>query len=214
MNELTPKTIGIGIVVSIVSVMALFGIWKLTSKPSVPATVSIDVTDDDHKVGTASAKITLVEYSDFQCPACRAYHPMIKQVIEKNKDKILFVYRHFPLQLHKNAQAAAAASEAASDQNQFWQMHDKLFEGQNDWADSDKPNDTFIQYAKDLKLDVEKFKKGMGSDRAKSKIKKDQESGVSFGVNSTPSFFLNGTKLDNPRSVEEFGKLIDDQFNK
>lgn len=214
MNELTPKTIGIGIVAIIVSVAALFGIWKLTSKPAVQTKVSIELSRDDHKIGSDSAKLTLIEYSDFQCPACKAYQSMVKQVVEKYKDRLLFVYRHFPLQQHKNAQAAALASEAAANQNQFWQMHDKLFKEQDEWANSAKPNETFIRYANDLKLDIEKFKRDLDSDKAKNKIKSDQESGVSFGVNSTPSFFLNGKKLDNPRSVEEFEKLINREANK
>lgn len=211
MNEITPKTIGFGIIAIVVLMLALFGVWKLTSKKAAPPVkVDIKVTDTDHKIGSDSAKLTLVEYSDFQCPACGAYYPILKPVIEKNKDRLFFVYRHFPLDQHKNARVAAYSAEAAAKQGKFWPMHDLLFENQSSWSEKDKPMEVFSQYAKDLKLDIEQFKKDVNSQEIKSRVESDQQSGTSFGVNSTPSFFLNGTKLDNPRSADEFQKLIDE----
>ncbi|KXK08990.1 MAG: DSBA-like thioredoxin domain protein [Microgenomates bacterium OLB22] len=113
--------IGAAVVATIVIVGGLFVIWKSTSTPAAPKQVSVTINPTDHQIGTDSAKITLVEYSDFQCPACRAYHGIVKQVISEYKDNIRFIYRHFPLtQIHQNALAASYAAEAAAQQGKFF----------------------------------------------------------------------------------------------
>lgn len=212
--ESNPKQIGIVIGISLASFALLFGIWKLTSKPVAPTVVDIKLTEKDHVLGKKDSKVVLVEYSDFQCPACKAYQPMIKQVIEKYKDKITFTYRHFPLPLHLNAVSAAQAAEAAALQNKFWEMHDMLFDTQTDWEGSKKPQDIFVKYATKLKLNVDTFKKDLQSSGVADRVTVDKDSGRQYGVDSTPTFFLNGVKLDSPQSFADFEKLIDAQLSK
>ncbi len=153
------------------------------------------IRDDSNKISTDSAKVTLVEFGDFQCPACAAYHPEVKKIINSNKDKLNFVFRNFPLSQHQNALVAAEAAEAAGEQGKYWEMYDILYEKQNDWAESRKPLDLFSQYAKDIKLDVEKFKKAVNENKFSDKINKDKTDGTALGVTSTPTFYINSEKF-------------------
>ncbi len=159
--------------------------------------------------GDINSNIVLIEYSDLQCPACGAYYPFMKQLTTEFGDKIAFVYRHFPLkQLHKHAEAAARAAEAAGKQGKFWEMHDILFERQQMWSAKLTVKATFSEYAKELGLDVDKFEKDADSLEIRGKVENNFLSGERNKVNSTPSFFLNGTKLQNPRGYEEFKEVI------
>lgn len=212
--ESNPKQIGIIVGITLASIALLFGIWKLTSKPVAPTVVNIKLNEKDHIFGKKDSKVVLVEYSDFQCPACKAYQPLVKQVLEKYKDKITFTYRYFPLPLHLNAVPSAHAAEAAGLQNKFWEMHDLLFQTQADWEGSKKPEEIFVKYAAKLKLDVEEFKKDVKSNETAKRVDEDKNSGAQYGVDSTPTFFLNGVKLDSPQSLADFEKLIDAQLSK
>lgn len=212
MNNLTPQKIGLMIGGVILTFAGLFGAWKITSKPTAPTKVDIVLNEHDSIKGApeASATATLVEYSDFQCPACKAFQPILSQVIEKNKDKVRLVYRHFPLEsIHKNARAAAYASEAAARQGKFWELHDELFKNQADWEKEGDPNKKFEGYIKNIKGDVERFKNDLKELSIQEKVDRDYASGVQFGVNATPTFFLNGTKLENVTSADDFQKAID-----
>jgi len=178
--------------------------------PTGPVPGVNEVTSDDHVFGKADAAITLVEYGDFQCPACGAYYPIVKQVKGAYQDTIRIVFRGFPLPQHQNARLGARAAEAASVQGKFWEMHDQLYEHQSDWSElSDaKARAKLEGYAKDIGLNVEQFKTDIDASGAKAKVDKDQASGVKAGVNSTPTFFLNGSKID-ARSYDDFKKLLD-----
>lgn len=165
------------------------------------------ISPDNHFLGAKNAKVILVEFSDYECPACGAVHPVIKQLLEKYKDKIRFVYRHFPLPQHSDAEIAAYASESAGNQGKFWEMHDKLFENQKNLKKED-----ILKYAKELKLDLEKFQKNWESPEVKQKVTDDIAAGNKLGITQTPTFFLNGIKLDN-FSVEEIEKIISRFYN-
>lgn len=208
MDDITPKKIGLVLLGSLITIGILFGAWYLTSTPKTVVKQNIPVRETDHMAANKKAKVVLVEYSDFQCPACGQYHPLIKQVLAKYNDKIAFMQRHFPLQQHKNAIAAARAAEAAGKQGKFFEMGDILFTNQKDWETLDNPVKKFEEYAKKLKLNMDQFKKD-NTDAQDKKIEDDRNSGVALGVNSTPTFFLNGAKLDNPGSLADFSKLID-----
>lgn len=169
------------------------------------------VTDADWHKGDRDAAVTLVEYSDFQCPACGAYYPILKQLTQEFGDRIHFVYRHFPLsRIHKNARAAAQAAEAAGKQGKFWEMHDMLFERQRVWAEESQPREIFIEYAQSLGLDAERFAEDSITREIEEKVSRDYDGGVEAGVGGTPTFFLNGTKIQNPRSYDEFKSIIED----
>ena len=199
---------------ALVLVGVIFGGFKLASVnnsdgggSSVSSVFS--VSESDWTKGNKEAAATLIEYSDFQCPACGAYYPLVKQLSQEFGDKVLFVYRHFPLDQHKNAELASYAAEAAGKQDKFWEMHDLIFEGQKEWSDSEDARAFFAKYAASLNLVAEQFQKDIDSAEVKAKVEKDYQSGLNAKVNSTPTFFLNGKKLQNPRSYEEFKKILD-----
>lgn len=190
---------------------AIFSIAILINTPTDNNTTktTTSITDTDWTHGSETAIVTLIEYSDFQCPACKSYHKIIKQLISEFESDIYFAYRHFPLeQIHQNASLAARAAEAAGKQSKFWEMNDIIFENQKEWSNQNNAENTFAKYAETLNLNLEQFKIDINSKEVKNKVKSDYNGGVSLGVNSTPSFFLNGKKLQNPRSYDDFKGLI------
>lgn len=199
----------------IASVWGLVALSNSTSNSSSQTITAPPISKDDITEGSPSAKVSLVEYSDFQCPACAAYNPLVNQLLTEFEGKIFYAYRFFPLsQVHKNAMVSAQAGYAAYKQGKFKDMENTLFSNQNDWAQQDNPQSIFIEYAKKMGLDIDKFKKDMDSDEAKNKIQKDSSQGTDIGVNSTPTFFLNSKKLENPGTYDNFKKLIADELSK
>lgn len=154
-----------------------------------------------------SSKVTLIEYSDFQCPACASYHPVIKQ-IEKDFPTLNVVYRHFPLPQHANARLAAQVAEAAGAQGKFWEIHDLLFENQSIWSEEKNPAGVFEAYAKKLDLDLDKFRTDANAQAGKTKIDADVQS-VDKEITGTPTFFINNKKIENPRNYDEFRSVIE-----
>lgn len=165
------------------------------------------------KIGSDSAKVKLVEFSDLQCPACKAAEPEVKQVLAKYKNDLQFVYRHFPLPQHKNGRASATLAEVAGEQNKFWEMHDKLFDSQSDWSVLPDPKPYFLELAKSLNLDEEKVKQALDKNIFQSKIDEDVSEGQSLGVNSTPTFFVNGKKLK-LQSFSDLDTAVADELKK
>lgn len=162
-----------------------------------------------HIEGKGQDGILLVEYGDYQCPYCEQYYPIVKQVVAKYNDQIKFQFRNFPLvSLHQNAFAAARAAEAASKQDKFWQMHDLLYENQNQWAESNNPTQYFKQYAQQLGLNVDQFNKDYSSNAVNDAINADTAAGNKLGVQGTPTFFLNGKQIDVTASVSSFESQI------
>jgi len=154
----------------------------------------------DHVFGNSDSKVILISYSDFQCPGCGSSYSYIKAIVEQYKDKIQFVFRNFPLSYHINAKAAAGTAEAAGLQGKYWEMHDKLYESQSAWSNlsgaSSERTDFFVSYANELGLDTTKFKADLASAAVSEKINYDYSLGKKIGVDSTPTFYLNGVKLD------------------
>lgn len=153
------------------------------------------VTKDAYTAGPDNAKATLVEFADFQCPACGAAHPIIKKIVADYKDKLKFVYRHFPLPSHQYGRLASQAAEAAGDQGKFWEYYDVLYERQSAWSASSNARKLFDSYAKDLDLDLKKFGEAIDGNKSLAKINADVKDGGNFGVDSTPTFFLNGERM-------------------
>lgn len=179
----------------------------------------------NHVFGEGQKNVTFLEYGDFQCPACLAYEPVIKQVREKYSKEIKFQFRHLPLtQIHNNAFAAARAAEAASKQGKFWEMHDLLYSQANwqSWTNSRNARSIFEGYAQTLSLDLNKFKQDYASDAANDAINADiNEFQKTKQTMSTPSFFLNGRFIpnselsdDNGPSLDKISKLIDSEIAK
>lgn len=158
--------------------------------------------------GDPQSKVVLIEFSDLQCPACKNADPSVNSILSEFGTRLRFEYRHFPLKsIHRNAEAAAYAAEAAAIQGKFFEMKDKLFATQDEWADSPESMQLFVTYAKDLGLDLEKFEMDALSADVKAIVARDLALGEQIGVNSTPTFFLNGKRL-RPNSFSEFNALV------
>ena len=169
-----------------------------------------DISQSDWILGNPDAKIILIEYSDFQCPACAAFHALTKEIVGEFGEHIAFSYRHFPLPTHDIATLAAQASEAAGLQGQFWEMSDMIFANQQAWSSAGKTGaeEEFIKYAETLGLDLEKFKQDIHSKEVINAVEQDFISGQKNEIEYTPSFFLNGELINNPRSYDDFRTLI------
>ena len=160
----------------------------------------------DHVFGNKDAKVVLVEYGDFQCPGCGSAHPTVKNLTEKYKDELAFVFRNFPLtSIHPNARAAAASAEAAGVEGKYWEMHNLLFENQSSWqgASTGERGNLFAGYAEQAGLSRDVYDATLTNRSAdiNKKINFDIALGRKINVSGTPTFYLNGTKLN------------DDQFN-
>lgn len=180
----------------------------------VKADANLLVKADSFKIATDSAKVTVVEFADFQCPACGAVYPTVKKIEGEYQGRVNFVFRHFPLPQHKNGMSAALAAEAAGEQGKFWGMYDKLFENQDKWSENNNVLDDFVSYAGDLGLDKDKFKAAVENKNFAAKIKRDQDDGFALGVNSTPTFFINGEKNPGALSYSDFKSKIDTELSK
>lgn len=171
---------------------------------------ALNVDSQDWVKGPESAKLTLVEFADFQCPACAAYSPLVKQIAADYSKDLRVVFRHYPLtSIHQNAFLASKAAEAAGRQGKFWEMHDKLYQQQRDWSEMGSPRDTFVGYAESVGVNKDQFLKDLDSSEVDARVRRGMDAGRALGVNGTPTFFLNGQAIQPPRSIEDFKKLID-----
>ncbi len=206
------------LIIIIVVVVGLFGILSLTKKKdeTSQSNSNSSVSASEHVTGKIDSQVRLIEYGDFQCPACKSYFPMVEEIKNTYSDKIAFQFRHYPLnQIHPNAFIGSRAAEAASNQDKFWEMYSLLYENQSIWSNEKDPTNTLVSYAEQLNLDTEKFKTDMNSSNTGDIINADIKAGQEIGVNSTPTFVLNGKKLDkNPTSIDEFKQLIDEELAK
>jgi protein-disulfide isomerase len=204
--------------ISVITVAIIgLGIYFLTKTPKdetkEPTAQAVDkdrlIKDNSSIIKAPKEKVTLVEFGDFQCPACAAYHDLVSKMIEEYKENLTFVFRHFPLLQHQNARPAAYAAEAAGKQGKFWEMYDLLYVNQSEWSEEKDTEEIFVNYATKLELNIDKFKSEMDSKEIKDKVSADYSDGVALKVNSTPSFFLNGQKISLPGSLEGMRLQID-----
>jgi protein-disulfide isomerase len=162
------------------------------------ARLSVPVTNRDHVQGNNDAPVTLVEYGDYECPACGEAHEVIKMVQQALGPGLRYVYRNFPLtDKHPHAENAAEAAEAADAQGQFWEMHDALFENQDALEDED-----LAQYATDLDLDADRLVAEVESGKYQARVQEDLNTGLQNGVDGTPTFFINDLCYDGPVEPE------------
>ncbi len=173
--------------------------------------VPLAVADDWTR---GSGSISLIEYSDFQCPACAAHKPLLSQLLTEFDGRLSLTYRHFPLSsIHNNAAASARASEAAGLQGKFWEMHNALFDNQSEWSETADPTELFIKYASGLGLDVARFQTDLNGDIASARVSADATEAASLNLNSTPTFFLNGRRIL-PRSYNDFVSAVNQELSK
>lgn len=199
--------------VILVIIVALAGIFALTNKKDDNGGDKGSTAQaSQHVKGLKDSKVTLLEYGDFQCPACKSYFPLIGQLEAEYGDRVAFQFRHFPLvQIHPNAFVGSRAAEAAGKQGKFFEMHDLLYENQETWSASSSPIPLLQSYAKQLNLNLDQFNTDMNSSAVADTINADVKSAQAVGATSTPTFVLNGKRIDkNPQSAEEFKKLLDE----
>ncbi len=199
-------------IVALIAGLAYFS----TPEPVFKDATAPGVTETDWVRGDrATAKAVLVEYSDFECPACAFYAPMLKKLEEDTKGEIVVAYRHFPLtRIHPHAPLAARAAEAAGVQGKFFEMHDELFGNQTTWSKEGDPRNTFIEYAKKLGLNETQFIQDLDSDAVKTKVSLAEQEGKNIGLTGTPSFFINGTQITPTNSYAEFKERVLAEVNK
>lgn len=152
----------------------------------------------EHVFGKADSKVLFTEYGDYQCPGCGGMYDTVKTLTEKYEGQMAFAFRNFPLTtIHPNALTAASAAEAAGLQNKYWEMHDALYINQKAWESVSVKDRiaVFSKYAQQIGLDLDKFKTDLASENVAKKISYDMAIGKKINVNSTPTFYLNGTEL-------------------
>ena len=159
--------------------------------------------------GPEDAKVTLVEFSDFQCPFCNRVRSTLKQVEKEYGDTVRIVFKHLPLRIHDKAPKAHAAAEAAKAQGKFWEMHDRIFSNQRELSE-----EKYIEYAGEIKLDVERFKRDMASPEIKKRVDDDAREAARLGVTGTPGFFINGRFMAGAKPFEDFKRMIDAELDR
>ena len=172
---------------------------------TAPTVADITIKPTDYVRGDTNAPVTLVEYSDFECPYCESLATTLDQVMTDYQGKVKLVYRYFPLtSIHPNAQKSAEAAECAGAQGKFWEMHDKLFENQSALAVTD-----LKQYAKDLGLNTTTFNNCLDNGTATARVNSDEQEGINYGVQGTPATFINGTLVSGALPYSSFKSAID-----
>lgn len=194
------------VVIGIIMVLLIGGsIWYGSS---VSSTYDEGVVVKPHITGSETATVTLTEYSDFQCPACGQFQPVVEEVLAQYGDKIKFEYKHFPLsQLYPYTEGAARAAEAAGQQGKFFEYASLLFKNQATWSESKAPAVLFGQYATELGLDMDTWNRQLRSPLLQANIRSQFNEARELGLTGTPSFFLNGAKMD-IKSVDDFKATI------
>jgi protein-disulfide isomerase len=167
------------------------------------------ITADDHIKGNENAKVTLIEYSDFQCPYCARHYQTIKKIFDEYGDKVRLVYRHFPLSFHPEAQKAAEASECAAEQGKFWEMHDAIFEANLAGTMSVTK---WKEEAKKLGLNTKKFNDCLDSGKYANKVSNQMAGGSAAGVQGTPATFVNGELVEGAIPYEQFKAVIESKL--
>jgi protein-disulfide isomerase len=188
-------------------VVAALLLYAFTGAAASEPSKSAQPTADDISYGPADAQLSVIEYSDFECPFCAQYAAWLSTLRERYGDRVQFVYRFFPLANHKYATIAAKVAYAASLQGKFWEMHDLLFKNQTEWSESDDPRPFFDSYAQEIGLDLDRFHKDADAQSTTDFITAQAAEGKAAGVKHTP-WFVVGDEVVLPRSLEEFDKLI------
>ncbi len=189
------------IIIAIAVVVVAGGIFLFTrqpkpEEPGAPVDTTSLIRDTNHMTGKKDAKVSVVEFGDYQCPACAAAAPILSRLREeyKSNPEVNFVFRHFPLPQHDKAIVSAEAAEAAGEQGKFWEMTDKLYETQNSWIGPSDYQAVFSSLAQGMGLDMSRFQQDFTSHTYTDIINTDKTDGQLLGVNSTPTVFINGEK--------------------
>lgn len=204
--------INVGVILAVVTtVVILIFATRSTKTPEATGEVPQVVRENSHRLSTAEdGKVTLVEFLDFECEACGAAYPFLEDLQQEYAGRVTFVVRYFPIPSHNNAQNAALAAEAAARQGEFEGMYSKLFESQGEWGEQqDSRAEDFRSFAQELGLDMQQYDADIIDPAVLERVMADQDEGVALGVQGTPTFFLNGEKLE-VSTVDDFRTAIDE----
>ncbi len=177
------------------------GIWVIR-KNQRPVTADAQVRVEEKIKGPAKAAVKIVEYSDFECPACQKAQVEIKRIFEAFGPQVNLVFRHFPLESHRWSGLAHQAAECASRQGHFWEYHDRLFNDQLIWPKAVNPYEDFMRYAGELNLDLQAFGACLADSRIREDILKEKTGGKELMITATPTFFINGERLVGPMELQ------------
>lgn len=189
-----------------------------SAEPAATASSNSSVAENSsigpgHTRGPANAALTLLEFGDYQCPSCRAYHPIVAEVLKRYPDKIRLEFHHYPLiQIHAHAMTASMAVEAAGEQGKYWEMNDLVFELQPEWSQSQNPETEFLAMASRLGLDQNKFMQSMRSLELQDRVLKDVVAAREGNIEAVPTFFLNGKPIQPRLSIDDFVKIIETEL--
>lgn len=202
--------VAVAVLMAVFAAVITYQVQTAPEKADADEVATTVVRADSHRLDTAADdKVTLVEFLDFECEACRAAFPFVEQVRQQYEGRITFVIRYFPIDSHRNAMNAAKAVEAAARQDRLEPMYERMYETQAEWGEQQDSKATlFRTFAEDLGLDMDQYDRDVASDDVEKRIERDVTDGLALGVSGTPTFFLNGKKLQ-PASTDEFLAAID-----
>ncbi len=205
-------------VLVILAILAVCGVLVFLVRPKGqvgPIDTTALVREGSPMTGTMGAKVTVVEFGDYECPACASYHPLVKQLIVEygSNPDFNFVFRNFPLPMHKHAEIASEAAEAARAQGKFWEMQDLLYTKQSEWSKKPDPVEDFLGYAAALNLDTARFKSDLDNRTYRALVQSDVTDGNALNVQATPSFFVNGVLQRNIGSYTQLKQVVDAALN-
>jgi protein-disulfide isomerase len=219
MNRNVLLTVGLVVAATVALLVALTTTRSSTSEAvaggATAGSVAVAPADllvrpDSHRLSTApDGKVTLVEFLDFECEACRAAFPAVEQVREEYQGRVSFVLRYFPIPSHANAENAALAAEAAARQGQLEAMYQRMYETQTEWGEQrESKAEVFRGFAQDLGLDMAAYDRTVADPATLERVRSDRDDGITLGVQGTPTFFVNGTRVQ-PRSVDDLRAALD-----
>lgn len=220
-KTMSTETKVLGIIGILTAVLVLSGVFFLSNNnsnapvaqnPGAAVDMSLLTANASHSVTFSDAKVSIIEFADYQCPACAVYYPELEQIKKEYEGKVNIYFRHFPLPMHGFARTAAKAAEAAGEQGKFWEMTSLLFSKQDEWTKA--PTESFIKYAKELALDEKAFTELLNSSKYDGRIEQDLKDGTAAGVDSTPTIFINDKKLTIAPTATNLRKEIDAILNK
>jgi protein-disulfide isomerase len=181
-----------------------------TTSSSSTSSTPLKNTGGGHFRGPETAKVTLVEFGDYQCPSCKAFHPMVQETLARYPQDVRLEFHHYPLvSIHPNSMAASLAAEAAGEQGKYWEMHDLLFETQDQWSRSPNPEPDFLALAARIGLDQNAFMQTIRSPQLQDRVLQDVVRAREGNVEAVPTFFINGQKQNIPLSINAFVEVVE-----
>jgi len=213
-----PKAVKPILIIVLAVVVAGGAAVYFSRQPDQPAntsgTATLKGTGGGHFRGPENAKVTLVEFGDYQCPSCKAFHPVVLEALARYPQDVRLEFHHYPLvSIHANSMAASLAVEAAGEQGKYWEMHDLLFERQEEWAKSPNPEPDFVALAQRLGLDPNAFMQAMRSPQLQDRVLQDVVRAQDSNVEAVPTFFIDGQKQNLPLSIMAFVDTIESHLH-